>query len=400
MIAPIDVAATNGPSQRQGYAPSTQEVQVPSPGRARSLSPTDTSEAAQSSDGEVEGTNVCRSGFMESSPESGNTVFGTPPPSSPSQGRSQSITSSLPVPSPSSHRNTFSPRKRRRKNVPRTGSFGDTRFRQNPTQATAPIRKSGFSIGQDPPADFSGGHRAAELLSPQNYAQAFDRPFQPAGGNLVSENTLREPNNVQSGHGRYACHGLDDQNYARAFDHPFQPAAGSPTCENTFREAESGSLGGRFAGHGLDDQNYARAFDHPFQPAAGHSISDNTFREADNAQPGFHGRYACHGLDDHNYARAFDYPIRFTPTPANSGREAGGLDFTADSLELRSSNDHSSQFGAGGIRQTTEPAVHQALNEHCQRIADEIWSYQSIAQSFGSDTIQLIGEPHTEPLVA
>lgn len=339
--------------------------------------------------------------FMESNPEPGNNLFAAPLPSSPSQGRSGSFTSSLSDPSPSSLGNTVPPRKRRRKDVPKSGSSGVTRPRQNPTQAREPISEPGFSIRQGLPAEFSDCHRAAGPLSPRNYAQAFDRPLRPAGGNLISENALREPNSVQpSFHGRYACHGLDDQNYARAFDHPFQPAAGSPICENTFREAESGSLGGCFAGHGLDDQNYARAFDHPFQPAAGHSISDNTFREADNVRPGVYGRYTCHELDDHNYARAFDYPIRFTPTPENSGRETGGFDFTVDSLEHRSSNDRSPQFGAGGIRQTTEPAVHRALDEHCQRIADEIWSYQDIAQSFGPDTIQLIGEPHTTPLVA
>lgn len=179
--------------------------------------------------------------------------------------------------------------------------------------------------------------------------------------------------------------------------------------DNTFHETDNVQLGfhDRYDSRALDDQNYARAFHYPFQAAAGNPMSENTFREADNVQPGFlDSRYAGHGLDDHNYARAFDRSIRFTAvdsTPEKSGREAGGLDFTADSLEHGTSNVHSSRFGAGGIRPTTEPAVPRnparALSEHCQRIADEIWSYQGTAQSFGTDTIQLIGEPHTAPLV-
>lgn len=78
MIAPIDVAVTNGAPQRKGYVPPMQEVQVPSPGRARTLSPTHTSEAAQSSDCEVEGTNICRS-EMTSSPESCSIREDAPP---------------------------------------------------------------------------------------------------------------------------------------------------------------------------------------------------------------------------------------------------------------------------------------------------------------------------------
>ena len=340
--------------------------------------------------------------FMGSSPEPGNNLFAAPLPSSPSQGRSGPFTSSLSDPSPFSHGNTVPSRKRKGSDFPKPGSGGVTRPRQNPTQATTePIPESGFSIRRDLPAELSGCHRATGPLSPRNYAQAFDRPLRPTGGNPISENALRAPNNVQyDSRDRHACHGLDDQNYARAFDHPFEPVAGSSICENTPREAESSSLGGRFAGHGLVDQHYARAFDRPFQPAAGHSISDGIFRESNNVQPGFHSRYTCQGLDDHNYARAFDYPVQLTPNPENSDRETGSLDFTAYSLEHRSSNDHSPRFEAGGIRQTTEPAVHRALNEHCQRIADEIWSYRDIDQSFSPDTIQLTGEPLTAPLLA
>ncbi|KAG2418572.1 hypothetical protein HFD88_001673 [Aspergillus terreus] len=308
------------------------------------------------------------------------------------------------------------------------------------TGAAAPSRRQehepGFTIRRGHHTEFSGSQGASELLNLQNCSQVFDHPPQPAGGNSTSESAFREPGlvplrNCFTSHGlndfNYArafeypfqlaseisstdngrpdlyCPQLDDQNYARAFDYSFQPAS-----EISISDIGQPGIQGRSASYQLDGQNYARAFDYPFQPASEILNSDSTFREAD-AHPDFtNGQYADDREDARNNARAFDHPTRFTaanPTPENSGCETGDLDYSTDSLDRRRpSNNYPSWIKAGGIHPPAEPAVYQnharAFNEHCQRTMDELWSYEDITESFDTGTIQLVGEPHTAPLVA
>lgn len=228
----------------------------------------------------------------------------------------------------------------------------------------------GYPVMRSQPIEFSGSNQA-ELLSPQNYARAFDLPCQPAD--------------------------IDDLNYARAFDLPFEPVAVDPSFGDHLRETDNGQP--HFHGHrDIDELNnpiHARAFDFPFQPAAIDSMTGGYLRGTANIQPGFL---------DHNSTGASDHLMRFTATdsiPEDPCRQAGGSDFTADPLEHRPPNGHSPRIGAGGIRSTAEQAVHRSsiLDERCQHIVDEIWRDQGVAQSFGTDTIRLIGEPHMAQMV-